>query len=169
MLQALVPKNCSCFRSKKFDVPMPIGRIDAENSKIISESYRKTHLSAQEGYRLAFLLKNSDGETDSVREFRNLHRLDDSSSRRKCWRLMLFIFGPDGEPVRDAGVVFTIICPHKVHKMEKGTWGQTGYHFEFEAAHDGVHRVETEIVTRGQFLVDDFSLEILQGIGRRSS
>lgn len=132
-------------------------------------AYRKIHLSTQEGYRLAFLLKNSDSETGSVLQLRNLHRLDDSGSRRKSWRLTLFIFGPDGEAVRDAPVVFSIVCPHNVHRMDKGAWGQAACHFEFETAHDGAHRIETEIVIGGQLLVDDFPLEVLQSIGRRSS
>ncbi len=81
---------------------------------------------------------------------------------------MLLILDPDGEPVRDAGVVFTLICPHNVHKMDIGTLVKAGYHFEFEAAHDGFYRVETEIVAKGQFLATDFAFEIFQGIGRSS-
>jgi hypothetical protein len=143
-------------------------RIDTKNRRITSEIYRKIHISTQEGYRLAFLLKDSDGETGPLGEFRNLQRLGDSSSRRNNRRLMLLILDPAGESVRDAGVVFTLICPHNVHKMDIGTLVQTGYHFEFEAAHDGFYRVETEIVAKGQLLATDFAFEIFQGIGRSS-
>ncbi|MHB8707731.1 MAG: hypothetical protein ACYC9I_02545, partial [Desulfuromonadales bacterium] len=89
--------------------------------------------------------------------------------RSKRWRLTLFVFGPDGEAVREAGGLFSIICPHNVHRMDKGTAGHLGYHVEFGAGHDGVYRVEAEISTRGQFLADGFNFEILQGRCRRSS
>lgn len=48
-------------------------------------------------------------------------------------------------------MIFSIICPHNVHKLAKGTAGQLGYHFEFAAAHDGVYRVEAEISPRDNF------------------
>ena len=132
-------------------------------------TFRRIHFATQERFQLAFLLKNPDGETDSIHDFRIFHRLSDSTSRSKRWRLTLFVFGPDGEAVREAGGLFSIICPHNVHRMDKGTAGHLGYHVEFGAGHDGVYRVEAEISTRGQFLADGFNFEILQGRCRRSS
>lgn len=132
-------------------------------------SYRRIHFATQERFQLAFLLKNPDGETDSIHDSRILHRWSDSTSRSKRWRLTLFVFGPDGEAVREAGVIFSIICPHNVHRMDKATAGHLGYHVEFGAEHEGVYRVEAEILTRGQFLADGFTFEIIQGRCRRSS
>lgn len=134
-----------------------------------SVTYRRIHFSKQEGFQPTFLLINPDGETDSTHDIRILHRLSDPTPRRKRWRLTLFVLGPDREPVREAGVIFSISCPHNVHELAKGTAGQLGYHFEFAAAHDGVYRVEAKISIRGQFLADGFTFETLQGKCRRSS
>lgn len=142
----------------------PIDRLSATDDGAVSETYRRIHYSTQEGFQLAFLLKDCNGWADSIRDFRN-QPVERFRNPKKGRRLMLLVFGNDGNPIRDATVVFTIICPHNVQKMVRSTRGQIGYHFEFEAAQaaqDGIYRVEAEIATKGQYLTDSFSLEILK-------
>lgn len=70
--------------------------------------------------------------------------------------LHMFITGADGKIIKNAQVVSTIIDRHGNQQLSRALPFKGGYILAIDHLSSGQYRVETEILTTGQFLTDEF-------------
>jgi hypothetical protein len=70
--------------------------------------------------------------------------------------LLLFISGTDGRIIKDAQVITTIIDQQGNQQLNRAQPFKGGYMIAVDHLPLGQYRVETEIVTDGQLLTDEF-------------
>ncbi len=71
--------------------------------------------------------------------------------------LILFVSDPQGKIVKDAQVINTIIDQEGGQKMSRAYPYKGGYVVGIDHLSTGRYRLETEIITGGQLLTDEFS------------
>ncbi len=74
-------------------------------------------------------------------------------------QLVLFVADPEGEPVQDAQVIFTVIDPQGTNLLAEATPRNGGYALRLNGRSSSAIRIETVVVTSRQMLIDDFHLE----------
>ncbi len=73
-------------------------------------------------------------------------------------QLVLFVADPEGDPVQDAQVIFTVIDPQGANLLAEATPRNGGYALRLNGRSSSTLRIETVVVTSRQMLLDDFHL-----------
>ncbi len=104
-------------------------------------------LSEDENYNLAFLTG------DFSMQFSRAGMTDQYGT------LVMFLSGPDGKIVKDAQVVTTIIAQDGAQQMLRARPLKGGYMVDTAHLAAGQYRLETEIITNGWLLTDEFHFQ----------
>ncbi|BCR06297.1 hypothetical protein DESUT3_33660 [Desulfuromonas versatilis] len=111
------------------------------------ERLEKTPISEQavraithQGFLLTYFLEDRDGDIDP--------------------QLVLFVADPEGEPVEDAQVIFTVIDPQGTNLLAEATPRNGGYALRLNGRSSSTLRIETVVVKSRQMLLDDFHFAV---------
>ncbi|BCR05864.1 hypothetical protein DESUT3_29330 [Desulfuromonas versatilis] len=104
-----------------------------------SNEAREVRIATVEGFNLAFMLVDPA-----------------SQSRTQEGELLLFIGGPDGRPVRDAAVKYTVVNPQGEKRVASAEAARGGYRALVDWQAPGTYLVQAEVKTEKGSLSDQF-------------
>ncbi len=146
-MKKLIRSFCSAFCVMSITVPLNALATPSEvvvdiNDEQIEQSSDTEQLDNE--YHLAFLTGDFGLQTA------------DKVAKRPIDTMMLFISDQDGKMVKDAQVVHTVINQEGLQKMSRSRIYKGGYTVAINHLPTGKYRLESEIITGGQLLTNEF-------------
>ncbi|BCR06296.1 hypothetical protein DESUT3_33650 [Desulfuromonas versatilis] len=151
----------SCADATKFNSPWG-GEAGCQERKSLSLG-ENIYTSTTEGYRLTYLILDLPGKGQSANGGQapiGATRYANGRFQPQSKQLMLYITDPEGQRVRGAQVIFSLIEPQGHHQMARlDPWGG-GYFGTIKLSGFGTFRIETELISDCQMLTDAFWLMV---------
>ena len=144
-MRKLIRALCSIFFVTAMCLPAEATTNPSEEADDAKEEIAEEPVEAN-GYHLGFLAGDF-----------NVQVADAATSQADATALVLFINGIDGKIVKDAQVVTTTIDQLGNQTMRRANPFKGGYLISINDLRAGPYRLETEIITNGWLLTNEFN------------
>ena len=145
-MKKIMKSLCSVLCMLGLSVPLNALAAPAEEIILDEQVEQSGEPDLQENYHLAFLTGDFGLKYNSGQLVGN-----------PVDSLLLFVSNPQGKIVKNAQVIYTIIDPAGEQQMSRARPYKGGYVVAIQQLNTGHYRLETEVITDGQLLTDEFS------------
>ncbi len=132
-----------CFLGLVLTAQAGQASLGGHQSSAAANVAREVRVATVKGFNLAFMLLDQSSEAQAP-----------------DGELLLFIGGPDGKPVRDAAVQYTVVGPDGEKRTAPAQAARGGYRTLVDWQAPGTYLVQAEVVTGNGSLTDQFVCRI---------